>query len=89
MQLIHRGKRIHRCSLRTPFEAFEGFLTFGSPADLGLRGRKTVSPVGFASPMFPSGCLFQRGLGFPASSRAPFSRDPKFESFYKVLFTLR
>ena len=55
-----------------PFESFEGFLTFGSPASVDLRGRKIISPVVLRLRFFNRVAFFKGGLGIkPASSRVP------------------
>ena len=88
MHMIHRGKRIHRCSFRTPFEAFEGFLTFGSPADLGLRGKRPLVPLVLRLRCFHRVAFFKGGWDFP-----PLHGPPSLGTLNllkcSVLFTLR
>lgn len=53
------------CCVGTPLESFEGFLTFGSPADVGLRGKRPVVPLVLRLRRFRRVAFFKGGLDFP------------------------
>jgi hypothetical protein len=69
--VIHRGRcGSIQCSDWTPFESFLGFLTFGSPADLGLRGKRPVVPW-FCVSDVSVGLPFSKGVGFSRLFTSP------------------